>query len=152
MSADVVVDETTDHGRDPDASDGSSEPLVTTTVEEKQEEEEENNVFRVLAAQARTRSIAQLWVVVLGGAVDAGLFWWRHPMLTWLGAGCAAVAAYGAWGLLDRAIETRSIEPNAPRETLTFEGLRDLAAIAGTAAALWAVLSFMAVALGNWNH
>ena len=148
MSTELGLGETTDRERDNDDRYIGSEPLVATAVDEA----EENNVFRVLAAQARTRSIAQLWVVALGGAVDAGLLWWRHPMLTWLAAGCAAAAAYGAWGLLDRAMESRSTEPDAPRETLAFEGLRDLAAIAGTAAALWAVLSFMAVALGNWNH
>jgi len=65
----------------------------------------------------------------------------------------AAVAAYGVWGLLDRGIETRSTDPTASRESLgKISGLRDLTAIVGTAAALWAVLWFMAVALGNWNH
>ena len=131
-----------------DESDTAVEQLVATDAGD-----EENNVFRVLGAQARSRSLAQLWVAALGGAVDAGLLWWRHPMLGWLAAGCAAVAAYGVWGLLDRGIETRSAEPNASPEPLPqLSGLRDLAAVVGTAAALWAVLSFMAVALGNWNH
>jgi len=147
MSTHLDIGETTDHERHEEERDVGGEQLGTSDVED-----EETNVFRVLGAQARTRSMAQLWVVALGGAVDAGLLWWRHPMLTWLAAGCAAVAAYGTWGLLDRAIESRSTEPDAPRETLALEDLRDLAAIAGTAAALWAVLSFMAVALGNWNH
>ena len=116
-------------------------------------EAEESNVFRVLGAQARTRSLAQLWVAAIGGVVDAGLLWWRHPMLIWLAAGCAAVAAYGAWGLLDRAVENRSDKATASRELLAqLSALRDLTAIAGTGAAVWAVLSFMAVALGNWNH
>ena len=128
--------------------DAVGEELGTTDVEG-----EENNVFRVLGAQARTRSVAQLWVATIGGAVDAGLLWSRHPMLGWLAAGCAAVAAYGIWGLLDRAIETRTTEPTTPRGMLAqLDGLRDLTAIVGTAAALWAVLSFMAIALGNWNH
>ena len=114
---------------------------------------DETNVFRVLGAQARTRSVAQLWVATIGGAVDAGLLWWRHPMLGWLAAGCAAVAAYGIWGLLDRTIETRTTEATTSRETLAqLDSLRGFTAIAGTVAALWAVLSFMAVALGNWNH
>src|SRR4051812_29525935 len=126
----------------------AGQQLVTTDVED-----EENNVFRVLGAQARSRSVAQLWVAALGGAVDAGLLWWRHPMLGWLAAGCAAVAAYGVWGLLDRGIQTRTVEPGGSTEPVAqLCGLRDLAAIVGTAAALWAVLSFMAVALGNWNH
>ena len=146
MSTDLGVDETTGHE---DAEPGAvGEQLVTSDVED-----EESNVFRVLGAQARTRSVAQLWIAAIGGAVDAGLLWWRHPMLGWLAAGCAAVAAYGIWGLLDRTIETRTAEPAPPRVTLAqLRGLRGLTAIAGTIAALWAVLSFMAVALGNWNH
>ena len=112
-----------------------------------------DNVFRVLAAQARARPAAQLWVAALGGLVDAGLLWWRHPMLTWLGAGCAAVAAYGVWGLLDRVVQRRTSESASAAGTLEqVRGLRDLTAIAGTVLAVWAVLSFMAVALGNWNH
>ena len=148
MSTDLGVDETTGQEREVD------EPAVTRELVETGDEDEESNVFRVLAAQARTRSLPQLWIAALGGAVDAGLLGWRHPMLTWLAAGCAAVAAYGAWGLLDRAVEARTTtEPAASPEGLAqLGGLRDLTAIAGTAAAIWAVLSFMAVALGNWNH
>lgn len=112
-----------------------------------------DNVFRVLAAQARARPAAQLWVAALGGLVDAGLLWWRHPMLTWLGGGCAAVAAYGVWGLLDRAVQRRaSVSASAGKTLAQVRGLRDLTAIAGTVLAVWAVLSFMAVALSNWNH
>lgn len=148
MSTDLGVDETTPHDVEPADPEAAGEQLVTTGVED-----EESNVFRVLGAQARTRSVAQLWVAALGGAVDAGLLWWRHPMLGWLAAGGAAVAAYGAWGLLDRAIERRTADSAAQHEAVArLGGLRDLTAIAGTAAALWAVLSFMAVALGNWNH
>lgn len=149
MSTDLGVHETIRHDPEPAELEAADEQLVTADVEDGGEE---SNVFRVLGAQARTRSVAQLWVAALGGAVDAGLLWWRHPMLGWLAAGCAAVAAYGVWGLLDRTIETRAADPGA-RETVPRLGrLRDLAAIVGTAAALWAVLSFMAVALGNWNH
>ncbi len=148
MSTDLEVHETTSHERECDELEVVGEPPVTPDIQE-----EENNVFRVLGTQARSRSLAQLWVAALGGAVDAGLLWWRHPMLGWLAAGCAAVAAYGVWGLLDRGIETRSTDPTASRESLgKISGLRDLTAIVGTAAALWAVLWFMAVALGNWNH
>src|SRR5690242_2426759 len=136
------------HEREPADPNAIGERLVAADVED-----EENNVFRVLGAQARTRSVAQLWVATIGGAVDAGLLWWRHPMLGWLAAGCAAVAAYGIWGLLDRTIETKATELAVPRGTRAqLGGLRDLTAIVGTLAALWAVLSFMAVALGNWNH
>ena len=148
MSTDLGVDETTRHEREAAEAEAFGEQLVMTDVED-----EENNVFRVLGAQARTRSVAQLWVATIGGAVDAGLLWWRHPMLGWLAAGCVSVAAYGLWGLLDRTIETRTSEPTTSRGTLAqLDGLRGFTAIVGTIAALWAVLSFMAVALGNWNH
>ena len=148
MSTDLGVDETTHHEREAAEAEAFGEQLVMTDVED-----EENNVFRVLGAQARTRSVAQLWVATIGGAVDAGLLWWRHPMLGWLAAGCVSVAAYGLWGLLDRTIETRTSEPTTSRGTLAqLDGLRGFTAIVGTIAALWAVLSFMAVALGNWNH
>jgi len=149
VSTHLGVDETAALGRDDEEREDAGEELLSASVDEN---EDEDNVFRVLGAQARTRSIAQLWVVALGGAVDAGLLWWRHPMLTWLAAGCAAVAAYGAWGLLDRAIEAKRAERDAPPEALALDSLRDLTAIGGTVAAVWAVLSFMAVALGNWNH
>ena len=146
MSMDLGVHETS--GSEAAESEAIGEELGTTDVED-----EKNNIFRVLGAQARTRSVAQLWVAAIGGGVDAGLLWWRHPLLGWLAAGCAAVAAYGTWGLLDRTIETRTTAPAPPRGTLLrLGGLRDLTAIVGTVAALWAVLSFMAVALGNWNH
>jgi hypothetical protein len=115
-------------------------------------EKTESNVFQVLGEQARTRSVTQLWVAALGGAVDAVLLWSRHPMLGWIASGCAAVAAYGAWGLLDRAVQRRTSAVTPSKETVGLTAFRDLAAILGTVAALWAVLNFMAVALGNWNH
>ena len=150
MSTDLGVHETVRDEPESAEPEAVGEQLLTTDVEEA---DDESNVFRVLGAHARTRSVAQLWVATLGGAVDAGLLWWRHPMLGWLAAGCAAVTAYGVWGLLDRTIETRAADPEAQHDTVArLGGLRDLTAVIGTAAALWAVLSFMAVALGNWNH
>lgn len=147
-STDLPIDETSDcQCKSDDASD-ASDPVATIGVDD-----EDTNIFRVLGTQARTRSIAQLSLAFVGGAVDAWLIWSRHPMLTWLAGGCAAVAAYGAWGLLDRAIEMQSTsEMDSAHDAPALESLRDLTAIAGTAAALWAVLSFMAIALGNWNH
>ena len=150
MSTDLDVERKSRHEREDDVPVVAGEQAIPPSVGE---ETEESNVFRVLGAQARTRSLAQLWVAAVGGAVDAGLLWWRHPMLVWLAAGCAAVAAYGVWGLLDRGIGTRSTRSRTSHELVAqLSALRDLTAVAGTAAALWAVLSFMAVALGNWNH
>ena len=112
-----------------------------------------DNVFRTLGNHARTRSVMELWITTVVGAVDAGLLWWQHPLLSWVAAGCAAVAAYGAWGLLDRTASAR--QPATPDERgklAQLIGFRDLSAIFGTGAAVWAILSFMAAALGNWNH
>jgi len=136
------------------------EPLdVTVNVPEQSAiapdaERNTDNVFRTLGNHARTRSMTELSITTIVGAVDAGLLWWQHPLLSWVAAGCAAMAAYGGWGLLDRAASARS-QPTTPDERgeLAFlTGFRDLTAIAGTGAALWAILSFMAAALGNWNH
>ena len=113
-----------------------------------------DNVFRTLGNHARTRSVAELWITTVVGAVDAGLLWWQHPLLSWVAAGCAAMAAYGGWGLLDRAAGARrqATSPDGRGELAFLTGFRDVTAILGTGAALWAILSFMAAALGNWNH
>ena len=52
-----------------------------------------DNVFRTLGDPARTRSVTELWITTVVGAVDAGLLWWQHPLLSWVAAGCAAMAA-----------------------------------------------------------
>jgi hypothetical protein len=112
---------------------------------------EPENVFTVLAAQARTRSRAGLWTTTVGGALNAGLIFWQYPSLSWLAAGCVAVAAYGSWGLIDRAIEAqleqlRGLE--VPPDSLP--DLRSLCAFVGTGATLVAAVRFMMWALGAW--
>jgi hypothetical protein len=139
---------------------GVDEPLdVTVNATEppaivSDAERNADNVFRTLGNHARTRSVTELWITTVVGAVDAGLLWWQHPLLSWVAAGCAAMAAYGGWGLLDRAASTKQppATPDERGELAFLTGLRDLAAIVGTGAAFWAILSFMAAALGNWNH
>ena len=65
----------------------------------------------------------------------------------------AAGAAYAIWGLLDRARdEVREDSPDAAAERLLALLLQRLVAVAGTGAALWALLRFMAAALGGWQH
>jgi hypothetical protein len=108
----------------------------------------DENVFRTLARQARSRSATQLWIITLGGAVDGIILGWTHPGLSWLATGCAATAAYGIWGLLDRAVPVDA--PNAA--TSAAIDVRNVVAVLGTGAAVWTVLSFMATVLGNWNH
>ena len=111
---------------------------------------ESENVFTVLAAQARARSRAGLWTTAIGGALNAGLIFWQSPSLSWLAAACAAAAAYGGWGLIDRAIAARSerADPDAPENSLP--DMRSLFAAIGTGAAGLAGVLFMLWVLGSW--
>lgn len=113
-----------------------------------------DTVFAVLAQRASERSPAELWTTALGGSVNAVFIWWQHPHLHWLGAGCMAVAAYGLWGLADRAIRTlgTSRETAGGLKLNFLRGLRGIAAPAGVISALIAAGSFMAAALGGWIH
>src|SRR5689334_14090486 len=67
-----------------------------------------DNVFSVLAQRASQRSSAELWTTAIAGSVNAVFVLAQHPGLRWLGSGFAAVAAYGIWGLANRAIVTQS--------------------------------------------
>jgi hypothetical protein len=68
-------------------------------------------------------------------------------------AGFAAASAYGLWGLVDRAIGKAELTPSPDRGLIErLIGFRGIATVAGTAAALWAVFSFMGAALGGWIH
>ena len=128
------------------------EPIAVEPPDEAESEADEN-VFQVLARQARTRTPRELGLTTLGGVLNAVLIGWQHPALSWLAAGCAAAAAYGAWGLLDRAAQTSMSSEEACADTVRqLLGVRDLTAVLGGGAALWAVLDFMAAALGNWHH
>jgi hypothetical protein len=123
----------------PDSPNADATLAVSSTDEEAATDE---NVFQVLGRQARTRTPHELWLTTGGALLSAGLVWWQHPALLWLAAGFLATAAYGAWGLLDRAAD----------DTPAADKARNLVAVIGTGAALWAVLGFMAAALGGWRH
>ena len=110
------------------------------------------NVFSILAQRAASRSTAELWTTTLGGSINAAFIWMQHPSLHWLGAGCAAVAAYGIWGLADRAIETRPAEREYGVGFALLRATRALSIPAGIVAAVAAVGIFMAAALGGWIH
>ncbi len=132
-----------DHLSSPDFLGGDSEPVAPL----------EENVFQVLADQARTRTTQELRATTLGGLISAGLLWWQHPALSWLAAGFAATAAYGVWGLLDRAARAPSKAGARDRGTTAqLTGLRDLTALLGTGAALWTLFGFMAAAFSNMHH
>jgi len=112
-----------------------------------------DTVFGVLAQRASERSPAELWTTALGGSVNAVFIWSQHPHLHWLGAGFTAAAAYGIWGLADRAIRIRGAAEKANGLKLDLlRGLRGIAVPVGVAAAVFAAGSFMAAALGGWIH
>ena len=110
-----------------------------------------DNVFGVLAQRAAERSPAELWTTAIGGSVNAACVWWQHPALHWLGAGFTAVAAYGIWGLANRAIVMRDTKERGLKRDLLV-GVRGMMVPIGVISAIAAVGSFMAAALGGWNH
>lgn len=110
-----------------------------------------DNVFAVLAQRASERSRVELWTTALGGTINAVVVFAQHPRLHWLGAGFVAAAAYGTWGLANRAIVTRSTQLARTKMDL-LRGLRGMMIPIGVVSAIAAVGSFMAVALGGWNH
>jgi hypothetical protein len=110
-----------------------------------------DNVFVVLAQRASERSPAELWTTAIGGSVNAVVVFARHPHLHWLGAGFVAAAAYGVWGLTNRAIVTRSTHIARIRLDL-LRGVRGMMVPIGIVSAIVAVGSFMGVALGGWIH
>jgi uncharacterized membrane protein len=102
-----------------------------------------------ISAQARERGTSELWTTAIGGGVNALLLWTRFASLHWLAAGFTAVAAYGAWGLLDRRmsiLELENTQPTGARRFLTFAC--GIAAVVGCAGAVYALGSFLAAALG----
>jgi hypothetical protein len=112
--------------------------------------QQDETLFTVLGEQARSRSRAGLWTTMVGGALSAGMVLFQYPSLSWVAAAFGAVAAYGCWGLIDRAIET-----NAHDETRvagdSLPALRFFVAMTGGAAALWAVLGFLRFVLGSYS-
>src|SRR5581483_10153580 len=78
-------------------------------------DELEETLPDVLATQARGRASAELWTTAIGGVMNATLIGLQFPRFYWLAAGFAAVAAYGSWGLADRALTARRrVEPSEP--------------------------------------
>ena len=110
-----------------------------------------DNVFSVLAQRASERSGAELWTTAVAGSVNAIFVLTRHPNLHWLGAGFVAAAAYGCWGLANRAIVTKGTHLTRLRLDL-LRGLRGMMVPIGVVSAIAAMGSFMAVALGGWIH
>lgn len=126
---------------------GDAERTVNGALAPRAEPEE--TLHTVIADQARSRSPGELWTTAIGGGVNAMLIWSQFPALHWLAAGFAGVAAYGAWGLLDRAIRTLILKDENDRGAIgLLKLLRGTAGAGGWIAALTAVAMFLTAALG----
>ena len=111
---------------------------------------EDETVNSVLAAQAREHGTTELWTTAGGGAINALLLWTQFPGLHWLAGAFAAVAAYGAWGLLDRQFCILELQNTAPPGSLRFVSfIRGFVGIGGWAAALFAVAGLLTAAVGT---
>lgn len=105
-------------------------------------------VFSVLAAHARGTPSGPLAAATLFGVLDAIMIGRAHPALWWLAAGFVSLAAYGGWGLADRALASGKVG----RRRTALSALRATAIALGCAAALAVVLGLMRSALGGWIH
>ena len=121
-------------------------------------EPREPNLFVVLADQARSRSGWELLATSSGGAVDAAFIFQRLGMW-WISAAFIAIAAYGAWGLLDRGMEWLQLGDDGgaasarwPQVLRLLDVGRGLATALGALSLIAAVGGFMAAALANWQH
>ena len=110
----------------------------------------------LLAARARSASDLRLSLdVALGLVAGAAAVWW-HPT-GWVAALSAALcfAAFGAWGLADRALRIRTevimLIPTPHRvPDGALAAVRTAAAIVGTAAGVVLVFSLLAASLGRF--
>ncbi|HWJ20840.1 MAG TPA: hypothetical protein VNS52_00685 [Gemmatimonadaceae bacterium] len=110
----------------------------------------------LLASRARSSSDVRLSLdVAVGLAAGIAAVWW-HPT-GWVAALSAALcfAAFGAWGLADRALrvrhETIELIPSPHRvPDAALVSLRVAAAGVGAAAAVTLVFSLLAASLGTW--
>jgi hypothetical protein len=126
------------------ADDVEKTPLVPAV------DEDGETLHSVLATQARSHGPAELWMTAVGGGMNAILVWAQFPALHWLASGFAAVTAYGAWGLLDRATSfLRFKESHRQDEVAFLRTLSVLVGIVGWAAALYAVVSLLTALEGG---
>jgi len=103
-------------------------------------------VFDVLAGQARGAPSGRLWAATAVGSFDAVVLGVAHPGLWWVAAASVCLAAYGCWGLADRALARDG--GHEMRGSLRFA--RGAAAVVGVVSAIGAVLGLMGAALGGW--
>lgn len=99
-----------------------------------------------LAARARHATDVRLMADAAVGTTLAASILLIRPALWVLAMPAAVVAAYGAWGIADRELQTRA--PGTPHKTLGIA--RTAALAAGVVAALAFFFGALGVVLGNW--
>ena len=108
------------------------------------------SLFEFLANRARSASIYRLSIDVAVGAAGA---WaateWRPFAWVVLTSAALCFAAYGGWGLMDRA-RTRTVARGYGLLAGAIEAVEVLLAAVGVMAAAGALLGLWAIALGTW--
>jgi hypothetical protein len=87
--------------------------------------------------------------VLVGFLAALGVVAWRP--VGWVGLTCAAVclAAFGAWGIIDRELRERSGVPRT-RVARSLGVLRIVVTVVGAVAAIATVFALLGVVLGTW--
>ena len=103
-----------------------------------------------LVARARAASDGRLVLDVLGGSVVAlGMSVWRPTGWISLAGVAIALAAFGAWGIIDRELRDRaSAPPTWIVRALTVA--RGAAVVLGFACGVGALFAGLAIVLGTW--
>jgi hypothetical protein len=104
----------------------------------------------LLAQRARRASDARLALNVAGGVLaTAAALWLRPPGWALLVAAATCFAAFGAWGIADRAIGERPDDDDGS-SLRALRAARGGAAVIGALAALALGLLVFTLALGTW--
>ena len=103
-----------------------------------------------LAARARAASDGRLVVDVIAGCCGAlaVAVWQPIGWITLLGA-AVSLAAFGAWGIIDRELRERG-EASHARVGRVLSVLRAGVTVVGALAAIGAIFAVLGVVLGTW--
>ena len=108
------------------------------------------SLVEFLAARARAASDGRLVVDVIAGCCGglAAAVWRPIGWITLLGA-AVSLAAFGAWGIVDREVRERADAPRA-LGVRVLSMARVAVAIVGALAAATAMFAVLGVMLGTW--
>lgn len=114
---------------------------------------DDETVLSVLATRARSHSRTHLALTATIGVADAVVLAWAHPQFWSIAALFATAGAYGAWGLVDRALSDRPGDGSfATPTTYVLRISRAIIGVAGILLAIAAVGGIWDAALGGWRH